>query len=66
MLIMVFSIFGYLSNTNKKTQKKRISQKSLREKIVESMVASFKIEGIIIPPEKAAATLKKLELIEQK
>ena len=63
---MVFSIFGYLSNTNKKTQKKRISQKSLREKIVESMVASFKIEGIIIPPEKAAATLKKLELIEQK
>lgn len=30
------------------------------------MVASFKIEGIIIPPEKAAATLKKLALIEQK
>lgn len=32
----------------------------LKEKIVEDMVASFRIEGIIIPPERAAAALKKL------
>jgi hypothetical protein len=52
----------------KKSKTGNIKQntKLLREKIVESMVASFRIEGIIISPEKAAATLKKLELIGQK
>jgi len=35
---------------------------SLREDILKSMVASFKIEGIHISPEKALASLKKVEL----
>ena len=35
---------------------------SLREQILASMLASFKIEGISIPAEAAIATLKKIEL----
>jgi len=52
----------------KKSKTDNIKQNNqlLRERIVESMVASFRIEGIVIPPEKAAATLKKLELIGRK
>lgn len=49
-----------------KTANVKQNSKLLREKIVESMVASFRIEGIVISPEKAAATLKKLELIGRK
>jgi hypothetical protein len=35
---------------------------SLRKDILKSMIASFKIEGIYISPEKALASLKKVEL----
>ena len=38
----------------------------LREQIMESMLASFKIEGISIPHESATATLKKIEVILRK
>lgn len=52
----------------KKSKADSINQNSqlLREKIVASMVASFRIEGIIISTEKAAATLKKLEFSGRK
>jgi len=36
--------------------------KSLREQILQSMVASFKIEGIYVPEDLAIAALKKVEL----
>jgi hypothetical protein len=42
-----------------KTSKKK---QVLREQILRSMLASFKIEGISIPADLAAATLKKVEL----
>lgn len=48
-----------MKSTVKKTSKK---DKSLREQILKSMLASFKIEGIHIPADLAAATLKKVEL----
>lgn len=35
---------------------------SLRAEILESMLASFKIEGIYIPRDLAVSTLKKIEL----
>ena len=38
------------------------NSESLREKILKSMVASFKIEGINISNAAAAASLKKVEL----
>lgn len=43
----------------KKTEK---TDRTLREQILQSMVASFKIEGINIPMETALLTLKKVEL----
>lgn len=55
-----------LNKKKNKTGNLKQNSQLLREKIVESMVASFRIEGIIISPEKAAATLKKLELIGRK
>ena len=47
----------------KKTSKKN---KTLREQIFQSMLASFKIEGINIPPDLAIATFKKVELSLEK
>ena len=38
------------------------SAKALRQQIMKSMLASFKIEGIIIAEDMALATLKKVEL----
>ena len=35
---------------------------NLRKEILNSMLASFKIEGILIPLEKATKTLQKVEL----
>jgi hypothetical protein len=45
---------------NKKNSVK--NSESLREKILKSMVASFKIEGINISNSAAVASLKKVEL----
>ena len=36
--------------------------KSNREEILKSLQASFKIEGIVIPPQVAVAILKQVEL----
>jgi hypothetical protein len=52
-----------MKSTPKKSPKK---DKFLREKILKSMLASFKIEGIHIPADLAAATLKKVELTLEK
>lgn len=46
----------------KKPEKDFKQNKSLREQILQSMLASFKIEGINISPDLALATLKKVEL----
>ena len=43
----------------RKTTKK---DKSLRQQILQSMLASFEIEGIHIPVDLAVATLRKVEL----
>jgi len=40
--------------------------KFVRKQILRSMLASFKIEGIIIPEDAARATLKKIELTLEK
>ena len=45
-----------------KPYKKGKANKARREQILESLLASFKIEGIDIPKQFAAKTLKKLEL----
>ena len=46
----------------KSASKKASSVSSLREQILKSMIASFKIEGIDIPLSVAEKTLKKVEL----
>lgn len=46
----------------KKKQEKQIEKKTLREQVLKSALASFRIEGINIPKEKALATLEKVEL----
>lgn len=46
----------------KPKQSKAIKRETLREQILKSMRASFKIEGIDIPQELANAALKKIEL----
>lgn len=45
-----------------KTDKTPKQNNALRQEILKSMVASFKIEGIDISAEKASTTLKKVEL----
>jgi len=48
-----------------KTQKAikvKPTDKLLREQIFQSMIASFKIEGIHIPHDKAMASFKKVEI----
>ncbi|MDN3580448.1 hypothetical protein [Mucilaginibacter flavus] len=45
-----------------KTSKTTKQNNSLREDILKSMVASFRIEGIHISDEKATAALKRVEL----
>jgi len=47
-----------VKSTSKKSKKKH----SLREQILRSLMASFKIEGIDIPLSVAEQTLKKVEL----
>ena len=42
--------------------KKSKGNKALRQQILQSMLASFKIEGINIPTDLALATLRKVEL----
>ena len=46
----------------KPTLKKSKKGQSLREQILKSLMASFKIEGIDIPLNVAEQTLKKIEL----
>lgn len=46
----------------KSTSKKSKNGHSLREQILKSLMASFKIEGIDIPLSVAEQTLKKVEL----
>lgn len=50
----------------KSKSKKAVKNKSLRQQILASMQASFKIEGINIPDDVALATLQKVELILEK
>jgi len=45
-----------------KSSKRSKLDKSKREEILKSLLASFKIEGIDIPAQVAAAALKKLDL----
>jgi len=45
-----------------KSVNKGKADKSRREQILESLIASFKMEGIDIPEQFAAKTLEKLEL----
>lgn len=47
---------------NKKSKNSGQDKTSLREKILKSMVASFKIEGINISEEAAASALKRIAL----
>jgi hypothetical protein len=47
-------------------KKVKENQKLLREQILQSMVASFKIEGINVPADQAAAILKKVEATLEK
>lgn len=53
-------IFAYIYIM--KSSKKSKLDKSKREEILKSLMASFKIEGIDIPAQVAAAALKKLDL----
>lgn len=53
-------IFAYIYGM--KSPNKSKTDKSRREEILKSLLASFKIEGIDISAQVAAATLKKLEL----
>ena len=46
----------------KVSQKKENDKKSAREQIMQSALASFRIEGINISKEKALIALKKVEL----
>ena len=46
----------------KASQKKKNDKKSPREQIMQSALASFRIEGINISKEKALIALKKVEL----
>lgn len=51
----------------KEADKREKKEKTLvREQILQSMVASFKIEGITIPADLANATLKKIEISLEK
>jgi hypothetical protein len=45
-----------------KSNKSQVKPEAVREQILHSMIASFKIEGIHIPADKALATLRKVEL----
>jgi hypothetical protein len=49
-----------------KVDKSPKQNNSVRQEILKSMIASFKIEGIDISAEKASATLKKVELSLEK
>ena len=49
-----------------KLEKSNKEKESLRKEILESMLASFKIEGIIITSEYAKKALKKVELSLEK
>jgi hypothetical protein len=52
-----------MTKISKKSEK---TKKELRKEILNSMVASFKIEGINISPDRAISTLKKLETTLEK
>ena len=58
--------FNLYLNLMKSKSKKAIKNKSLRQQILTSMQASFKIEGIIIPDDVALAALQKVELTLEK
>jgi hypothetical protein len=51
---------------NKKSKNLGKDKISLREKILKSMVASFKIEGINISDDEAASALKRISLSLEK
>lgn len=51
---------------NRKSKNLAASSNALREKILKSMVASFKIEGIKISAAAATAALKKVSLSLEK
>jgi hypothetical protein len=51
---------------NKKSKNSGKDKNSLREKILRSMVASFKIEGINISNEDAASALKRVSVSLEK
>jgi hypothetical protein len=51
----------YICTMKGKVKKTTKKDKSLREQILQSMLASFKIEGINIPQDAAVVALKKVE-----
>jgi len=55
----ILPIFTFMKGKSKKSAD---STKSLREQILESMLASFKIEGINIPADLALSALDKVEI----
>jgi hypothetical protein len=57
---------GYIHLVKTKSKKSPKTAKELRQEILNSMIASFKIEGITISPEVAVSTLKKLEVMSGK
>ena len=56
---MILPIFTSMKSKSKKSAD---STKSLREQILKSMLASFKIEGINIPADLAISALDKVEI----
>jgi hypothetical protein len=53
---------AYFYSVKSKPKKSPKNETTLREQILQSMMASFKIEGINISKDSALATLKKVEL----
>ena len=61
MFLQSVDYFFYLYNMNAKPKKGK-KKLSSREQIMQSALASFRIEGIYIPKEMALQVLKKVEL----
>jgi hypothetical protein len=59
--LLSVNYFFYLYKMNTKSKKGK-NKKISREQIMQSALASFRIEGINIPNEMALLTLKKVEL----
>lgn len=59
--------FTYIPIMKQEAATNRNQDKALRrQQILQSILASFKIEGILIPPDVAQAALKKIEVSLEK